>query len=351
MIVVLDTNIWLEQLVLNSNLGSAIRFFLRQRSARLALPEVVRLETQHKLRRRIQDAVDNVAKGARQLLTLFGSMKEVVLPTTTEIEAFVSDPFKRLGVEIIEIPFSFESARASFMKIIRAEAPSDKNQQFKDGVIWADCLRLLDEDDVLLATADTAFYANRQYERGLAENLLAELKGKARQLRIVPFVTEVLKQVESNFCVDEAWLASALQERWRADRGSFLSKPGLEIAGAPAVQTNLFATENPELLYFTYALEIPCNDLTGEGRGNLKLSITGNGTLRPTSREIVETRVDGETLSFTKPDGTDGSMRIGYIVAHGVGGHRTVEHTVRYQIGGAGQQAVAADDPAAGTLV
>ena len=44
MLVVLDTNIWLSEFGLNSSLGAATRFFLRQKSARIGLPEVVRLD-------------------------------------------------------------------------------------------------------------------------------------------------------------------------------------------------------------------------------------------------------------------------------------------------------------------
>jgi predicted nucleic acid-binding protein len=56
MIIVLDTNLWLE-LALNSGLGSALRFFLKRQKARLALPEVVRLEVQHNLRALLQTSI------------------------------------------------------------------------------------------------------------------------------------------------------------------------------------------------------------------------------------------------------------------------------------------------------
>ena len=45
MIVIIGTNIWISDLALASNAGSAVRFYLRQRNARIGLPEVVRLVT------------------------------------------------------------------------------------------------------------------------------------------------------------------------------------------------------------------------------------------------------------------------------------------------------------------
>jgi predicted nucleic acid-binding protein len=50
MIIVIDTNIWLAELGLNSHAGTALRFFMRQQKARLAVPEVVRLEVQRHIR-------------------------------------------------------------------------------------------------------------------------------------------------------------------------------------------------------------------------------------------------------------------------------------------------------------
>lgn len=352
MIVVLDTNIWVEQLALNSKVGSALRFFLKHRNARLAVPEVIRLETQHNLRRIIEEDIDSVKKGTERLLALFGSMREVGLPTDAEVEKLVAQAFERVGVEIVDVPFSFESARSSFMKTIRKEAPSDKNQQFKDGVLWADCLRLLDEDDVLLTTEDKAFYADRDYKKGLARNLSAELKGKSGRMTLASSITEVLQEIGTHLSVDEDWLASALQECVKSD-SSFLSRPGIETAGPPKVQTSLFATEDPASIYFTYVLEMPCNDVSGEGRKHMRLSSRGDGILRLNPREIVETRLLGaETLVFAKSDGTDASVTAHHLVARGILlGHRTVEHTVRYPVGGAGQPADDADDPTAGALV
>ena len=51
--------------------------------------------------------------------------------------------FSSLGVEVIDVAFSLESARSSFLKTIKKLPPSATTQQFKDGVLWADCLNLL----------------------------------------------------------------------------------------------------------------------------------------------------------------------------------------------------------------
>ncbi|HRQ05678.1 MAG TPA: PIN domain-containing protein, partial [Nitrosomonas halophila] len=260
MIVVLDTNIWLKELALNSGAGSALRFFLKHRPARLAIPEVVRLEVQNNLRAAIEDAIESVARGNRQLLALFGSMKEVVLPTQQDIDALVSDVFRRLGVEILDVPFSLDSARSSFLKTVQKVPPSDKTQEFKDGVLWANCLELLDQDDVLLATQDKAFCLNRELGRGLAENLAAEALQKPKMLTLVPSVSDVVKHVEIQIPLDETWLTSVIRERAHTGVDGLLSRAGAEVSGDGHIRYDLFTTENPELLYMKYGIELPCAD-------------------------------------------------------------------------------------------
>jgi hypothetical protein len=334
MIVVLDTNIWLKELALNSGVGSAFRFFLKQRQARLALPEVVRLEVQHNLRALVTEAIDHVNSGNRRLLALFGSMKEIVLPNAEEIEALISGVFTGLRIEIMDVSFSLESARSSFLKTIQRVPPSDKTQEFKDGVLWADCLRLLEQDDVLFASHDKAFCASREYGKGLAENLLDELKSKAKQLTFTHSIAGVLAHVQTEIHIDKAWFASVVRERAHSGADGLLSRAGTEVSGEPRVRWELFATENPELLYFTYDIEIPCTDLTGAGRTNIRLLLDGTGTFRPQPPEIAEARTGAETLTFTNVDGTVGQLKNIYAIGNVVIGHRTITHAVRHRLDG-----------------
>src|SRR5258706_16375315 len=100
MIVVLDSNIWLSELGLNSGSGSAVRFFLRQKHARLALPEVVRLEVERNFRHLIRKFVSDIQDGHRQLLAVFGRLKEVVLPDDAAIEAKIGEIFNGVGIDL-----------------------------------------------------------------------------------------------------------------------------------------------------------------------------------------------------------------------------------------------------------
>ena len=183
MIILLDSNIWLEELGLNSSLGSAIRLYLKQKNAKIALPEVIKLEVEYNLKNKIVSFIDSIQGSYNQLLTLFGELKEIVLPDDRDISEFVSKFFSQIGINFIDIPFSLEAARSSFLKIINKEPPNgEKNQQFKDGMIWSHCVDLLESDDVIFVTTDKAFYMDREYKKGLALNLKEETKSKKENL-------------------------------------------------------------------------------------------------------------------------------------------------------------------------
>ena len=49
MLVVFDTNIWIFDRALTSQVDSAVRFYLREGKARIGLPEVIQLETESRV--------------------------------------------------------------------------------------------------------------------------------------------------------------------------------------------------------------------------------------------------------------------------------------------------------------
>ena len=147
MIIVLDSNIWLSELGLRSPLGAVTRLFIRQNCARIGLPEVIRLEVERNYRNRLREFISRIRDNHRQLLTAFGSLKEVVLPDEAAVEDKISSVFGNLDVDVLEVPLSLLSARSSFLRTIDKIPPSDRTQEFKDGVLWADCVSLLQTDD------------------------------------------------------------------------------------------------------------------------------------------------------------------------------------------------------------
>jgi hypothetical protein len=333
MYVILDSNIWISELGLNSSLGAAARYFFKKRGARVVLPEVIKLETEKHLKIELTNYVTNLKKNHRQLLSVFGKLKELVLPDIEAINAKISSVFRECQFEVYDIPLSLESARSSFLRTIEKVPPSDKNQQFKDGVIWAECLRLLDSADVYLVTVDKAFYKDRQYRKGLSESLIAESKDADHCLYIFPALSNLLETIKTEIKIDERSLAKGF---WESNKGSIegiLERNSFAVTGDPVISVQLFITENPNRLYTEFSISYQCEDLTPDERSKAVLHLKGDCTYLVEEKQFEALRNHGEELSFKTKDGEDKNQRNVVLFANSIViGHKTVEHTILYKL-------------------
>ncbi len=333
MIVVFDSNVWLAELGLRSGAAAAAKFFLNRSGARLALPEVVKLEVQHNLRARLSEHIDNIQSSYRQLLTAFGKLREVVLPTHGDVEAKIQELFDSIEVPKLEIPFSLESARSSFLKTIDKAPPSDKTQEFKDGVLWADCVALLSEGPVVFVTSDKAFYQDRVYERGLAANLQAEISGLPHAVQLVPNLSVLLQTLRTPVTINEDQLAQAFLISYKESIFGTLARQGFDLGLRKSLTYTLFVTENPAVLFLEFAMTFECNDIRGDGRTDAVLMLRGDGSYTTTNEGFSDLRNFGEHLKFRLRDGNEGETRNAVVFAAGIVlGHKEVSNVVRYRL-------------------
>ncbi|MGO8943435.1 MAG: PIN domain-containing protein [Syntrophobacteraceae bacterium] len=335
MYVILDTNIWISELGLNSTLGAAVRFFIKNKGATLVVPEVIRLETERHLRTELAKYVTELQKNYRQLLAIFGTLKELVLPDNEAIEAKVAAVFGDCRVDLLEIPLTIESARSSFFKTIEKTPPSDKDQQFKDGVIWAECLNLASSSEVYLVTGDKAFYKGRQYEQGLADALISEKKGAKNAIYVFATLSGLLDIIRTEVKFDEAKLVTDFWESSRASIDGILARNSFAVSGPPIVEVKQYVTEDPNRLYVEFRISYDCEDLTDEGRTRGRLLLKGDCYYVVEEKAFGGFRNQGEELEFKTREGEDKSQRNVFLYADGlVIGHKSIEHSTRYPIEG-----------------
>jgi len=263
MIVILDSNIWLAELGLRSPLGAVARLYLQQKRARLALPEVIRLEVEHNLRNQLRNYVRALQTTHRQLLTVFGTLKELVVPDAVAIEGRVAQLFAKLGVEVLEIPFSLASARSSFLKTIDKVPPSDRTQEFKDGVLWADCLDLLKNDDLCLVTADKAFFQDRDYAKGLSTSLAGEIAGVAHSFSLLSSLDQLVRDLRIDVAIDEQVLVKAYLDKSFEAIDGLLKRNGFVLGEKLDTSKALYATENPSVLYVEFTIKFEAKEPLG----------------------------------------------------------------------------------------
>lgn len=333
MIVVFDTNIWYSQLGLKSPSAAAVRFYLRQRNARVGIPEVVRLEVTQNLTKRLLQHIESIRCEYRQLLTAFGKLREVVLPSEAEVHARVEGLFASLGVDVIDVPFSLESARSSFLKTIQKLPPSATTQQFKDGVLWADCLCLMRSDDVVLVTDDRAFYEDQKLSNGLARNLADEARASPNSIRVLSSLSELLDEVRAPIPIDPDLLQEAFLAQYKDSVFGTLERAGFEMRGRTRARLEPFATENPSALFVKFEITFDCADTTSQGRTDGTLHLAGDCLVDLRTQGLSDIRNFGEQLQFRDTDGTLTERRSHVLFADSaVMGHRVVTDVTRFPL-------------------
>lgn len=332
MIVVFDTNIWLSHLGMRSPAASAIRFFLKQNGYHMALPEVVRLEVEANLQAKLTNFIDEIRNSYEQLLTVFGELREVVLPSPAEVQVLIPRLFESVGVKLINIPFSLESARSSFLKTIHKVQPSNNNQQFKDGVLWADCIALLESDDVTLVTSDQAFYSGHRFENGLAKNLQTEADQCRHQLRIVPSLAKLMESLPKSYVFDDEALVQVLLQRSESNVTALVFNNGFDIGETVSVEKTVFVTENPSVLFFECAVSIACENILDSQEPAI-LRLEADGLYAPETNSFSEVGMLSASFKFLSLDGLQEEQRAVYLRAEGaVLGHRIVNSKIRHKL-------------------
>lgn len=333
MIVVIDTSVWRANIFLNSPAWAAIRFYLYQSKARIGMPEVIRREVEEQTEAALMDAIRKVRENHEYLLRVFGQMKELVLPDEDSVRSKAKSIIDALGIEIIDMPLSLESARSSFEKILKKMAPSAKNsQQFKDGVVWADCLALAERDHVVLVTNDKAFFEQNDPAKGVAKNLLDESERTTHKVRLFSRIDELM--VEVRIPHPEIPIEYIIDNLLDADDVALkiCSHNGFAVRALASSKYRIFATERPNVVYISFEITYSCRDVTDEHRDEALLTITGETDYNTDSKNIGHIRRSGDILKFKGVDDAEVERKGIYASAHITIGHADVYDVVRFPL-------------------
>lgn len=290
------------------------------------------MEVEHNLRNRLREYVSTLESTHRQLLTIFGTLKELVVPSADEIERRVSDLFGNLGVDVLEISFSLGSAKSSFLKTIDKVPPSDRTQEFKDGVLWADCVNLLQQDDVCLVTADKAFFQERDFVKGLSRSLAKEIAGAMHVFSLVPSLDDLVRDLRVEVAIDESVLVKAYFDKSGQAIDELLKRNGFILGEKLSTSSTLYATENPSVLYVEFKVEFGARETVGDGRTDGVLTLRGDGSYDTKLNALVSFRNLDETLRFHEPTGEERRAGNVYLSVTDSLGHRDVSYTIRHKL-------------------
>ena len=312
MYILFDTNIWYDQLGFTTKNGAAVRFFLHHRNATIAIPEVVHLELVHNLARRLKKAKHDIQTNHSTLLSVFGSLTELKLPTGEEIETRVAALLSERDVPHILIPFSLTAARSSLERIAAQRSPSRGKSQFVDGVIWENCMDLLKKTDVCLVTNDSAFYEAKA-GKTIASDLADELNQFEHSLKLFRNLDDLLAEIRRDVIIDESVVRDCVFGDEENEIGEILTSTGFQLAGAPDTEIKAYITEIATQLNFSFEILQPCEDASPQGREPAAMTIIGEGFFGANTNVIDRLRVSRIRLRYRDVDGemkNKGSVRV-----------------------------------------
>jgi len=210
--------------------------------------------------------------------------------------------------------------------------PSDRTQEFKDGVLWADCLDLLKNDDLCLVTADKAFFQDRDYAKGLSTSLAGEIAGVAHSFSLLSSLDQLVRDLRIDVAIDEQVLVKAYLDKSFEAIDGLLKRNGFVLGEKLDTSKALYATENPSVLYVEFTIKFEAKETAGDGRMDGVVTLRGDGSYDTKSHTLTSLRNLEETLRFQQPSGEEREMRNIYASMEGFLGHRNVSHTIRHKL-------------------
>lgn len=333
-IIVLDTNIWLSELALMSPLGCAFSHYVTVSGFKIGLPEVIEEETKYNFRKNLLEYRFNIESDYKRMLAIFGKMKELVMPSNEDIERKVEAIFDFHKDRIIRIPFEIKSARSSFDKIIKKEPPNSENkQQFKDGVIWANCLEFAKSNDVLFVTKDKAFFKDRSYENGLAENLLQEAQSVPCKIYIFHELADLLKEIKSDLRLNEDQLIKLIEKQTYDNVLKICERNEFNVENLSNRKFEVFATTDPKEVSVKFSLRYDLENKAAESRERAYAESRGEFLLDIENYDIKNFVNHGEYVFWINKDGELRETKNIYAYGNIVLGHKTIEHKISYRLG------------------
>src|ERR1700744_1666759 len=106
--ILLDTNIWVAERLLQSAIGNALLYALTGAKASILLPEVVELEVNRVLPEMAEKAVSVIGREASLLRQLSGHNLLFTGPSAAAIEDGIKDRWEKLDGILVRTPFTHE---------------------------------------------------------------------------------------------------------------------------------------------------------------------------------------------------------------------------------------------------
>jgi hypothetical protein len=312
--VLLDTNIWVAERLLQSSIGSALLYALTHTKSSILLPEVVELEIARVLPDMAERAVGRIRSELSLLRQLSGHELSVAAPSALAIEDGIKERWSQLGGLLVRIPFTHDQAKSALRRVINKAPPSgENNEQFRDCCIWDAAVSRATDRVVHLLSDDRAFYENRNKAAGLADALRAELMTAKKDIQIHSSLRDFLAAPESGAAeIDETAISDeitmaimdqarqiAAEDRW----------PGatFRISKAHRPRISGYTTPKPSLVAISFEASFELERTTveneTESHDQATMTLKGVCSYDPTTKTLSDIEIRESSKSGRSESG------------------------------------------------
>src|SRR5688572_9169845 len=199
MLIVLDTNIFLQDLSLRSAKSRVLKDFLRKTDSHVVLPEIIEMELLAHVERELARQHDIARRAIGRIKDLSGA--QLPLPPRLDFQKMAQDRLAsmrrslRMFYSRNMAPVRGEYLREVIQRAIRRERPcSERGEEIRDAVIWLGLMDLRENVDrihIVFISANTKQFADESGK--LHPNLQYEAEQRGVNVHYYAGVDEFIK--------------------------------------------------------------------------------------------------------------------------------------------------------------
>jgi hypothetical protein len=290
--VLIDTNIWEKERLLKSSLGAALLFVVRQIGAKIALPEVTEMEIVHRIIDVGTEAVEKIKSSFVTVQAIMGFRPDYELPSRKEFEESARKRLSELADVLYRVDLSVGHVKSSLGRVIQHASPNKRKEQFRDSLLWEAALELAESSKVYFITADSDFFQDAKINKGLANDLLEEIKEKNLEIQIHGDISSFLNLVSKRIRLPEREvLVNAIREAVQDNLLQYARERIFYLGELKSSEVESYLTEQKDLLAITFTLSHNITDVQqvdGTILPNAVLSVMGDCLLNIETKEVSD---------------------------------------------------------------
>jgi hypothetical protein len=304
--IVLDTNAWLPDHMLRVRMGASLLHAVIRLDAVIGFPEIVDLELERQWHLQCRETLEAAAKLGETLRGMSDAPLVMSLPKEDALLQAYQKRVEELKKVLQPVPLTLAHVHGALARILAHLPPSGpNNEQFRDTAIWEAVLELAKTFNVHFITADKGFFSERNPKKGLAENLLEDVKQAGERIWCYPSVKDCLEALKQEVKpLDEASLATMVAAAVRPQFAERVGKADFALGEVQNYEVRAFETGKPELA-LSYALTFILEPTRAGDTSRLEARATASGecTFDPKNTSVAGIRTEAEELTWLGPDG------------------------------------------------